>query len=184
VTAGGDIGLINSIGCYAAAVCIIKSMSNLFSFGQSRLGVAMLFLVVLVSGCASQAPATEVASTAVVVEDDANGALGVAQELEPAAAEIDNAQVDGLPVQSAEDTAAAGSSEQAETQMQQPQVDEGDVIWIQQRLKDLGYYEGPVDGSVGNATRGAVREYQRDQDVNADGQPTLELREFMWRNGG
>jgi hypothetical protein len=183
VTAGGDIGLINSIGCYAAAVCIIKSMINLFSFGQPRLGTAMLFLATLVSGCASQPPATEV-SAAVVVQDDASAALGVAQELEPAAAEIGNAQVEGLPVQSAEDTAAAGNSEQAETQMQQPQYDEGDVIWIQQRLKDLGYYEGPVDGSVGNATRGAVREYQRDQDVSADGQPTLELREFMWRNGG
>ena len=159
-------------------------MRNLFSFGQSRFGVPMLFLVVLVSGCASQPPAPEVSSTAVVVEGDASGALGAAEELEPAAAEIDNALVEGLPVQSAEDTAAAGNGEQAETQLQKPQYDEGDVIWIQQRLKDLGYYEGPVDGAVGNATRGAVREYQRDQDVSADGQPTLELREFMWRNGG
>ena len=59
-----------------------------------------------------------------------------------------------------------------------------DVLWIQERLQELGYYEGAVDGAVGPGTRQAIRDYQQDQDVKADGQPTAALREFMWRNGG
>jgi peptidoglycan hydrolase-like protein with peptidoglycan-binding domain len=74
--------------------------------------------------------------------------------------------------------------EQGVARVQQPEFDHDDVIWIQQRLKDLGYYNGPVDGSVGQVTRGAIKEYQRDQDVTASGVPSAELREFMWRNGG
>jgi len=65
-----------------------------------------------------------------------------------------------------------------------PAYNREDVLWIQQRLQDLGYYSGAIDGSVGQATREAVRAYQRDQDIAADGRPTAELREFMWRNGG
>jgi ABC-type phosphate/phosphonate transport system substrate-binding protein len=60
----------------------------------------------------------------------------------------------------------------------------GDVAWIQQRLQDLGYYQGDIDGEVGKATREAIKQYQQDQDVESDGRPTAELREFMWRNGG
>ena len=65
-----------------------------------------------------------------------------------------------------------------------PDANRGDVLWIQQRLQELGYYQGPVDGNAGNATRAAIQGYQRDQGIVADGQPTAELREFMWRNGG
>jgi len=59
-----------------------------------------------------------------------------------------------------------------------------DVVWIQQRLKALGYYSGTVDGSAGQQTRNAIEAYQQDQGVTPDGKPTAELREFMWRNGG
>ena len=59
-----------------------------------------------------------------------------------------------------------------------------DVLWIQQRLQELGYYSGNIDGAVGSATRDAVKAYQRDQDIREDGRPTTQLREFMWRNGG
>ena len=62
--------------------------------------------------------------------------------------------------------------------------DRANVEWIQQRLQDLGYYEGAVDGSAGKATREAIKEYQRDQDIEPDGRPTAEFREFLWRNGG
>ena len=59
-----------------------------------------------------------------------------------------------------------------------------DVLWIQQRLQELGYYDGEVDGAVGAGTREAVKAYQADQGLQSDGKPTAELREFMWRNGG
>ena len=65
-----------------------------------------------------------------------------------------------------------------------PRYNQEDVVWIQQRLQDLGYYNGDIDGSVGKATRMAIEEYQQEQGVQADGQPTAKLREFMWRNGG
>ena len=59
-----------------------------------------------------------------------------------------------------------------------------DVVWIQERLQDLGYYNGAIDGAVGQATRTAIEVYQQDQGVTPDGQPTAELREFIWRKGG
>lgn len=74
------------------------------------------------------------------------------------------------------------AGEQAE--IPTPKVENGDVVWIQKRLQQLGYYNGPVDGAVGQATRSAVEAYQQDQGLESDGQPTTELREFMWRNGG
>ena len=64
-----------------------------------------------------------------------------------------------------------------------PQVS-GDVVWIQQRLKDLGYYSGPVDGDAGGATRQAIKDYQSDQGLVVTGQPTSELQDFIWRNDG
>jgi len=66
----------------------------------------------------------------------------------------------------------------------EPDYDKDNVLWIQQRLQELGYYEGPVDGSVGSATRDAISDYQTEQGLEADGKPTGELRDFMWRNGG
>lgn len=82
----------------------------------------------------------------------------------------------------------------AEPQVQQPEsqpkpeskprYNQDDVVWIQQRLQDLGYYDGDIDGSVGRATRAAIEEYQQEQGVQTDGLPTAKLREYMWRNGG
>lgn len=59
-----------------------------------------------------------------------------------------------------------------------------DVLWIQQRLQELGYYDGAVDGAPGSGTQRAIREYQQDQAVKVDGRPTPALRDYMWRNGG
>lgn len=40
---------------------------------------------------------------------------------------------------------------------------------IQQKLKDLGYYSGSVDGIYGNATRSAVVAFQKANGLSADG---------------
>ena len=75
-----------------------------------------------------------------------------------------------------------------ETEVATPKLpakaDRSDIIWIQERLKELGYYEGSIDGSVGGATRRAIEVYQGDQGITVDGRPSAELREYMWRNGG
>jgi len=40
---------------------------------------------------------------------------------------------------------------------------------IQKALKNAGYYNGPVDGKVGAATRAALKQFQEDQGLSADG---------------
>jgi len=46
----------------------------------------------------------------------------------------------------------------------------GDIAAAQQRLKDRGYYAGPVDGAMGPRTAAALRAYQRDHGLHATGQ--------------
>ncbi len=43
------------------------------------------------------------------------------------------------------------------------------VSQIQQRLKELGYYTGLVDGQFGGQTREAVIAFQKDKGLTADG---------------
>ena len=43
------------------------------------------------------------------------------------------------------------------------------VSTMQQKLKDLGYYDGPVSGNFGNVTWEAVRKFQRKSGLSADG---------------
>lgn len=40
-------------------------------------------------------------------------------------------------------------------------TEQADIIDVQQRLKDLGWYHGAVDGIAGPATRAAARAYRR-----------------------
>ena len=40
---------------------------------------------------------------------------------------------------------------------------------IQRALKGAGYYDGEVDGKIGPATRDAIRAFQRDNKLKADG---------------
>lgn len=48
--------------------------------------------------------------------------------------------------------------------------DQGDAVKaLQQRLKDLGYYSGSVDGDYGGGTQEAVRLFQSQNDLDADG---------------
>ncbi len=42
-------------------------------------------------------------------------------------------------------------------------------INIQQALKNAGYYQGNLDGKIGNQTREAVRAFQRDNGLESDG---------------
>src|SRR5262245_6737879 len=45
-----------------------------------------------------------------------------------------------------------------------------DIAGAQQRLKDRGYYAGPIDGVMGPRTAAALRAYQRDHGLRATGQ--------------
>ena len=44
-----------------------------------------------------------------------------------------------------------------------------DVYWLQMKLKELGYYEGTVTGTYLEGTKKAVKAYQKDNGLEADG---------------
>jgi len=44
-----------------------------------------------------------------------------------------------------------------------------DVYWLQRKLQDLGYYKGTVTGSFYDGTHRAVKAYQKDHRIRADG---------------
>ena len=44
-----------------------------------------------------------------------------------------------------------------------------EVVMIQQRLSELGYYTGSIDGIYGSATKAAVTAFQKDNGLAADG---------------
>ncbi len=50
---------------------------------------------------------------------------------------------------------------------------------IQKRLWDRGYYDGPLDGSLGPKTRHAIETYQRVQRYDATGQPSRAIYEEL-----
>jgi hypothetical protein len=142
------------------------------------IGSAAACLAVLFgNGCANRSD-TSSEVQAIYVEPEAEVVqpqLDAETETEPMVVveAIEMADVEEPPVE-----------ERAVSAPQRPQADRGDILWIQERLKDLGYYEGSIDGSVGGATRRAIEVYQSDQGIEVDGRPSAELREFMWRNGG
>jgi len=56
------------------------------------------------------------------------------------------------------------------------EADIGDIIRVgvgpdkvQLALKNAGYYQGPVDGKVGNKTKKAISAFQKDNNLKADG---------------
>lgn len=50
-----------------------------------------------------------------------------------------------------------------------------DAFMIQKILASLGYYKDKIDGMVGLKSREAIREYQKDKGIPADGYPSDEL---------
>ncbi|MDH3792162.1 MAG: peptidoglycan-binding protein [Rhodospirillales bacterium] len=77
----------------------------------------------------------------------------------------------------------AGQSARANTGAKQaarpagPRVDRASLSDLQARLRDLGYDPGPADGQMGPKTRAAIRAYQKDEGLKADGQVTASLLE-------
>jgi peptidoglycan hydrolase-like protein with peptidoglycan-binding domain len=72
-----------------------------------------------------------------------------------------NLAVDGI---AGSDTLAALGGEQYVGQFQQPSVAN-----LQIRLREAGYYNGPINGTYGEATEAAVRQFQQDRELEVDG---------------
>lgn len=56
-----------------------------------------------------------------------------------------------------------------------PAYSRQDIIQLQKTLNDLGYNVGKPDGIIGPATREGIRHYQIDNQMTADGFPSLNL---------
>ena len=67
--------------------------------------------------------------------------------------------------------AYSGKTSRAEA----PIADRATVSDLQLRLQNLGYDPGPADGQLGPKTRAAIRAYQKDAGLRADGQVTASL---------
>lgn len=130
---------------------------------------------------------TEVAEPAVTDSPAAPDADG-AEPVGVASAEVVELVVVDSPVEEGAEISEPVEAEPVEVELPpepvKPRYKKEDVLWIQQRLEELGYYKGAVDGSYGKVTREAIKAYQVDQELEQDGRPTPELRDYMWRNGG
>jgi membrane-bound lytic murein transglycosylase B len=54
-----------------------------------------------------------------------------------------------------------------------------DIKQMQWHLNFLGFKAGPVDGLIGSSTKAALRSFQAEHSLPADGYPTLDLLHLM-----
>lgn len=57
-----------------------------------------------------------------------------------------------------------------------------DVAWLQDWLRQLGYYQGPVDGDFGLLTEDALRQLQQDFGLDQDGRAGMQVQRLMGRS--
>ncbi|MFC3074423.1 lytic murein transglycosylase [Shinella pollutisoli] len=60
-------------------------------------------------------------------------------------------------------------------------LDISEKFELQTRLKELGYYEGEVDGNFGSGSKAAIQAFQNRMGLAADGQPSQELLRALRR---
>jgi hypothetical protein len=74
---------------------------------------------------------------------------------------------------------ASAAPSPAPTPVYRPESDRTLVLEIQQRLNALGYDAGAPDGLYGPGTRAAIRNFQRQTGLTADGRPSQRLLERL-----
>jgi len=53
------------------------------------------------------------------------------------------------------------------------------ISWVQQSLQTLGYYEGEVTGTLDDATKGAIKNFQEGHGLKVDGMPGEETKKAI-----
>ncbi len=90
-------------------------------------------------------------------------------------------QNDPSPIGVAKNNAAAGA---VKAQNRGPASGASDVGRVQQLLTLLGFPSGPIDGKMGPRTAAAIRAFQRQEGIHADGKVTAELLAVLESRGG
>jgi putative exosortase-associated protein (TIGR04073 family) len=80
------------------------------------------------------------------------------------------------------DASYAGSSGAYAARPQAQCLSESDVRDVQRHLNDMGYKAGPVDGLYGPQTRSALRSFQKDHSLEADGRIDVDTLAAMKLN--
>lgn len=85
------------------------------------------------------------------------------------------------PAPSADNPAPAPTAEQVEAQLQKPlSDDEKKVVLVQNRLRELGYYEaGPTDADAASKTQGAILAFENDTGLPLNPKVTDKLIEAL-----
>jgi membrane-bound lytic murein transglycosylase B len=60
-------------------------------------------------------------------------------------------------------------------------LDISEKFELQNRLKELGYYDGEVDGNFGSGSKAAIQAFQTQNGLAPDGEPTQRLLRALRR---
>ncbi len=141
--------------------------------------VALLVLVIAASGCAKKS--TEQASITGTGFDSLSSTEELAQ-LPSSSTANQQGSVEVLPIETSPITQgvppiAGPTASQAATFVQTSAADAASVVsgalnrdqQVQTALKNAGLYAGNIDGKIGPATRRAIQEFQRQNNLKVDG---------------
>jgi TPR repeat protein len=105
------------------------------------------------------------------------GGTGVQQSDAQAVRWFRLAQAEAMPVDPA--LLSEASIQNYYRTLQRPGTQRETIRDIQQRLTDLGYQPGGIDGQYGPRTRAAIEAFQRASGMNSDGQASAALLEVL-----
>ncbi len=111
--------------------------------------------------------AAGVASAAILVRG--GGDVGLQPVTPPTVVALPDAVAEPVPMPTADPVATATATPAATAQPTPTETAAEEVAMVQQRLTDLRYYVGPIDGEAGPGTASAVQAFQKVNGLSADG---------------
>lgn len=131
-------------------------MNQIFRLGMlTFLGAMLVF-----TGCASKKKTSRQISA---LESQVNVLTSELERVDQDLQETRAAAQGGSGSRYASGVATSGSVYRTPAGFELPSAD------IQRALKNAGYYQGSVDGKIGSGTKDAIKAFQRDNGLEADG---------------
>ncbi len=131
--------------------------------------LAVMVGLIALSGCASKKTTKKIDTMQAQMNAMTDELVRLDQSLQDTRAAIQSSEVPS--VSGVSDTGYAPSDEGAVSggMYRTPSGFEIPSVNIQKALKKAGYYQGAIDGKVGPGTRDAIRAFQKDNGMTADG---------------